>query len=164
MKKHYLHASWRMEYVRTPREKRGSPFVRILNSTNWRRDLLLYRDEHSFIVMNRYPYNAGHLLVLPVREVGDFEELTEVERLALFASVLRAQRVLKQAMQPEGFNIGFNVGAAAGAGIASHLHAHVVPRWNGDTNFMPVVGKTKVLPEALETLYDRLLPFVEAEK
>lgn len=114
--------------------------------------------------MNRYPYNAGHLLVLPVREVSDFEELTEVERLALFASVLRAQRILKQAMQPEGFNIGFNVGAAAGAGIASHLHAHVVPRWNGDTNFMPVVGKTKVLPEALETLYDRLLPFAEAEK
>jgi ATP adenylyltransferase len=153
-----------MEYIQTPKARSGSPFVRILNSSNGRRDLLLYRDEHSFIVMNRYPYNAGHLLVLPVREVGDFEDLTKVERRALFSSVMRAQKILKQAMQPEGFNIGFNVGAAAGAGIASHLHAHVVPRWNGDTNFMPVIGGTKVLPEALEALYDRLLPFVEAEK
>jgi ATP adenylyltransferase len=153
-----------MEYIRTPRERRGSPFIRILNSSDWRKDLLLCRDEHSFIVLNRYPYNAGHLLVLPVREVRDFDELTEVERGALFASVLRAQRILKQAMQPEGFNIGFNVGTAAGAGIASHLHAHVVPRWNGDTNFMPVVGETKVLPEALEALYDRLLPFVRAKE
>jgi ATP adenylyltransferase len=163
MKKRYLHASWRMEYIRTPREGRGSPFVRILNSTDRRRDLLLYRDEHSFIVLNRYPYNAGHLLVLPVREVGDFEDLTEVERYALLSSMMRAQRILKQAMQPQGFNIGFNIGAAAGAGIASHLHAHVVPRWDGDTNFMPVIGGTKVLPEALEALYDRLLSFVQAE-
>jgi ATP adenylyltransferase len=153
-----------MEYVRTPLNRRKSPFIGILNSPNRRANLLLYRDDYSFILMNRYPYNAGHLLVLPVREVTDFDELTEMERQVLFSSVLRAQRILKQAMQPEGFNIGFNVGAAAGAGIASHLHAHVVPRWNGDTNFMPVIGETKVLPQALETLYDQLLPFAEAEK
>jgi ATP adenylyltransferase len=164
MKKRYLCASWRVEYIKMPKTGKNSPFMDILQSPDARKNLLLYRDTHTFIIMNRYPYNAGHLLILPTREVGDFDGLTDEEQRALFATVLRAQRILKQAMQPEGFNIGFNVGATAGAGIPSHLHAHVVPRWGGDTNFMPVVGDTKVLPQALESLYDLLLPHVTAEK
>jgi ATP adenylyltransferase len=163
--KHYLHAYWRMQYIKEPRKTRGSTFMKAIErDSDPRQHLLLYRDSDSFILMNRYPYNAGHLLVLPTREVSDFVELEERERNALFASLLRAQRILTKAMKPEGFNIGFNVGAAAGAGIPKHLHGHVVPRWNGDTNFMPVVANVKILPEALESLYDQLFPFAAEEK
>jgi ATP adenylyltransferase len=114
--------------------------------------------------MNRYPYNAGHLLVLPVREVGDLAELGEEESIGLWREVLLARRVLAQLLRPDGFNLGFNLGSAAGAGVPGHLHCHLVPRWDGDTNFMPVIGEVKVLPEALESLYDRLLLLFQAEK
>ncbi|MDR3117311.1 MAG: HIT domain-containing protein [Puniceicoccales bacterium] len=156
----YLHAHWRIGYVRTPRERRKAPFEAALDAVSPREHLLLYRDASAFILMNRYPYNAGHLLVLPVRRVGDLAELDDGEAAGLMAGIRRAQRTLVRAMAPDGFNIGFNVGGAAGAGLPDHLHCHVVPRWNGDTNFMPVVGATKVLPQALEDLYDTLLPHV----
>ncbi|MDR1437789.1 MAG: HIT domain-containing protein [Puniceicoccales bacterium] len=134
------------------------------HSADPQKHLLLHRNSLSFILMNRYPYNAGHLLALPAREVSDFDELTEEEQAALFGAVIRGQNILKRAMQPEGFNVGFNIGSAAGAGIPKHLHAHIVPRWNGDTNFMPVVGETKILPQALEALYAQLLAVVSEEK
>jgi ATP adenylyltransferase len=108
--------------------------------------------------MNRFPYTAGHLLVLSLREVADLADLTDDEAAGLMAAIRRAQRALVRTLAPDGFNIGFNVGSAAGAGMPGHLHCHVVPRWDGDTNFMPVVGGTKVLPQALEDLYDELLP------
>jgi ATP adenylyltransferase len=154
----YLHAPWRIAYIKTPQEKRDSPFRAALAARSPKEHLLLHRNPHAFVVMNRFPYNAGHLLVLPVKEVEDPLELDEEERCVLFTTVLRAQRALKEVLAPEGFNIGFNVGSAAGAGLPHHLHCHVVPRWNGDTNFMPVTGSTKVLPQALEDLYDQLLP------
>jgi ATP adenylyltransferase len=106
--------------------------------------------------MNRYPYNAGHLLVLPYREVPDIEDLSREERVCFFETTLRAKRLLKAALNPNGFNIGINLGEAGGAGIPKHLHQHVVPRWTGDTNFMPVVGSTRVLPQALEAMWDHL--------
>ncbi|MDR2030473.1 MAG: HIT domain-containing protein [Puniceicoccales bacterium] len=154
----YLHAHWRIGYIRTPRTRRGSPFTDALLSPSPREHLLLHRDRHAFTVMNRFPYTAGHLLVLSLREVADLADLTDDEAAGLMAAIRRAQRALVRTLAPDGFNIGFNVGSAAGAGMPGHLHCHVVPRWDGDTNFMPVVGGTKVLPQALEDLYDELLP------
>jgi len=106
-------------------------------------------------VLNRFPYNPGHLLAVPFREVTELEELTPAEGAALMAEIIFAKRLLAAALKPDGFNVGFNLGAAAGGSIP-HLHAHIVPRWNGDTNFMPVIGHTRTLPQSLEATWDRL--------
>jgi len=106
--------------------------------------------------MNRYPYNTGHLIVAPYRHVGDLVELTEEELVDLMKNVNLSIRILREALKPEGFNIGLNMGRVAGAGIEDHLHIHVVPRWAGDTNFMPVIAHVKVMPELLESTYDKL--------
>lgn len=118
--------------------------------------LVLERDQQVLIVMNRYPYNSGHLLVAPLRHVGDLEDLEPGELDGVMQGSLRCLAALRQAYSPQGFNVGFNLGLAGGAGVPGHLHLHVVPRWSGDTNFMPVVGETKVLPEGLDQTYDRL--------
>lgn len=163
----YLHAHWRMPYIKEPKatgEQRRNPFRDILATTDSKAALLLLKTDLSFIVMNKFPYNAGHLLVLPKREVGDLEDLSTAEQSDLFATVLKAKKLLRLALSPDGFNIGFNLGAPAGAGIPSHLHCHIVPRWSGDTNFMPVLAGARVLPEALESLWERLhslLPEIE---
>jgi ATP adenylyltransferase len=111
--------------------------------------LVVARGEQVFAVLNLYPYNPGHLLVCPYRHVADYTELTGLETAELAAFTQRAMRVVRQASSPHGFNLGMNQGAVAGAGIAEHLHQHVVPRWGGDGNFMPVIGRTKVLPQLL---------------
>ena len=121
-----------------------------------RANLLLWRDELAFVMLNRYPYNAGHLMIIPYRHLADVTALTPAEGAALFALLQRLTRALTAVYRPEGFNAGMNLGAVAGAGIADHLHLHLVPRWGGDTNFMPVIGQTKVLPESLAQTYDRL--------
>jgi len=113
------------------------------------RSLVVARGEHVFAVLNLYPYNPGHLLVCPYRHVADYTELTGAETAELAAVTQRAMRVIRHASSPHGFNLGMNQGAVAGAGIAEHLHQHVVPRWGGDGNFMPVIGRTKVLPQLL---------------
>jgi len=158
----HLHAYWRMEYVESPKPEKGgdNPFIKALNLDNDREALILHRSALSFIIMNKFPYNAGHLLVLPIREVAELEKLDENERNDLMNAVVHAKAILTKALNPDGFNIGFNFGRAAGAGIPSHLHAHIVPRWSGDTNFMPVLGDTRVLPESLEAMYQRLIQFV----
>lgn len=119
---------------------------------------ILMRDELCLVVMNRFPYNSGALLVAPLRHVGGLEDLTVEERTRVMDLTVEAIEALKATMSPEGFNIGANLGAAGGAGVPGHMHMHVIPRWSGDTNFMPVVGETKVLPETLEQSYDRLRP------
>ena len=111
--------------------------------------LVVARGETAFVVLNLYPYNAGHLMVLPLRHVADYTDLDDAETAEVAALTRTAMHVLRAVMQPHGFNLGMNQGAVAGAGIAAHLHQHVVPRWGGDTNFMPVVGRTKVLPQLL---------------
>lgn len=159
MSDHYLHAYWRMPYIKSPREESGgkrNPFRALWDASDDRASLMIFRSQHSFVVLNKFPYNAGHLLVLPRREVGDPEDLSAEEYADLMQAVLRAKKLLRVAMAPDGFNVGFNLGAAAGAGIPTHLHAHIVPRWNGDTNFMPVIGSARVLPEALEVLWEKL--------
>jgi ATP adenylyltransferase len=111
--------------------------------------------------MNRYPYNNGHLMVVPFREGAAYEALTTDEQIALARALAHAIRWLKQALNPEGFNVGMNLGAAAGAGIPRHLHMHIVPRWSGDTNFMPTIGEVKVIPEALHVTYAKLRAAIE---
>ncbi|MEM9159618.1 MAG: HIT domain-containing protein [Verrucomicrobiota bacterium] len=153
----FLHAYWRMEYVtqeKSPAERR--PFKDLPSLDDDKSTLIISREKESFILMNRYPYNAGHLLVLPYREVPDLEDLKEEERICFMNSSIKAKKILKAALNPDGFNIGINLGEAAGAGIPRHLHLHVVPRWSGDTNFMPVLGSTRVLPTSLESMWDRL--------
>ncbi len=120
--------------------------------------LILHRGEHAFVILNAYPYNPGHLMAVPYRHVAGLDEVTSDELHEMADLCQRAVRALKAASGPHAFNVGINVGGLAGAGIADHLHQHVVPRWGGDTNFMPVVGQTRVLPELLEETYARLAP------
>jgi len=138
-----------------------SLFARLTAEDNDEDNLILWRGEHVFVIMNRYPYNNGHLMVVPFREVADYEALTTEEQIAIAHTLERAIRWLKQALKPEGFNVGMNLGAAAGAGIPRHLHVHIVPRWSGDTNFMPAIGEVKVIPEALHTTYAKLRAAIE---
>ena len=119
-------------------------------------NLVVWKDDLALCIMNRFPYNNGHLLVAPHSHEGDIDDLSPEERAGLMEGLVRTKAVLTAVMRPEGFNIGLNLGRSAGAGVADHLHFHIVPRWNGDTNFMPVLADTKVIPQALGDLYDKL--------
>ncbi|UPA28465.1 MAG: HIT domain-containing protein [Verrucomicrobiota bacterium] len=156
----YLHAYWRVLYIDTPQKSKGNPFLEILNNPDERTSLLLFRTSLSFVVLNRYPYNAGHLLVLPQREIGELSALSPEEQTDFFQTIIRSEQMLQKALTPDGINIGMNLGHAAGAGIPQHLHCHLVPRWDGDTNFMPVIADTKVLPIALEHMWEKLRTFL----
>jgi ATP adenylyltransferase len=124
-----------------------------------RAGLLLYRGKKCFVIMNLYPYNNGHLMVIPFRHVADICSLEKKESDEVWELVCLSKHVLREAYHPDGFNIGINQGRTAGAGIDAHMHVHIVPRWNGDTNFLPVIGETKVLSQSLEETYDTLLPY-----
>ena len=121
-----------------------------------RKNHILYRGEHAYVIMNAFPYSNGHLLIPPYRHIADLSKFTDEESLEIMQIAQMCIRVLKEAANPDGLNVGVNQGTAAGAGIADHVHMHIVPRWNGDTNFMPVFADVKVIPEALETTYDKL--------
>lgn len=155
----YLHAHWRMEYVEVPKASQSSLFSH-LPQLDDKESLILFRTNLSYIVLNKFPYNLGHLLVVPLREEASLEGLTKEEFQDLFEQVRHAKLTLQKGLSPEGFNIGLNLGVAGGAGVPNHLHVHVVPRWRGDTNFMPVVGKTKVLPDSLIHMWERLRKFI----
>lgn len=159
-----LHAYWRMPYILAPKnpDEGENPFTRITQTGDDKKEYILYRGKWNYIVMNRFPYNAGHLLVLPFREVPTLEELTTEERHELMDLIVKAQEILTKALRPDGFNTGFNFGNAAGAGIPCHLHCHVVPRWDGDTNFMPVIGNTRVLPDSMDAMWERLNETLQA--
>ncbi|MEM7790215.1 MAG: HIT domain-containing protein [Verrucomicrobiota bacterium] len=161
-----LHAYWRMPYILAPKQPHGdgNPFTKIVETGDDQREYILYRGKLNYIVMNRYPYNAGHLLVVPYREVGQLHDLSGDERHELMDLIVMAQQILTRALRPDGFNTGFNFGKAGGAGIPSHLHCHVVPRWNGDTNFMPVICDTRVIPDAMDAMWQRLNECVEASR
>jgi ATP adenylyltransferase len=156
-----LHAYWRMDYIEAPRYPAAMkrPFTELPLMGDDRAAMIVHRTKLSYLVLNRFPYNPGHLLAVPYREVVELEELSPPERADLMEEVVFARRLLTAAMKPDGVNIGFNLGAAAGGSIA-HLHGHIVPRWNGDNNFMPVVGQTRVLPQSLEATWDRLSAIV----
>jgi ATP adenylyltransferase len=143
-----------MDYI-LGEKKRGCFFCKKLKEKKDRKNLILYQGEYVFVVMNKYPYNNGHLMIVPKRHYLDLEQLDNKELEELFDLLRASIKVLKACFRPHGFNIGINIGKVGGAG-EDHLHLHVVPRWAGDTNFMPVIGETKVVPEYLEKTYQRL--------
>ena len=146
-----LHAPWRIEYILGPKTAPGggSIFTRLAQANDDVAAHIVARGRSCFAMLNTYPYAGGHLMVIPYREVPDFDDLTDGEMLELMKLTRRCQHALTLTMQPHGFNIGVNLGRVAGAGIEQHLHIHIVPRWPGDANFMPVIANTAVLPEAL---------------
>jgi ATP adenylyltransferase len=159
-----LWSPWRMEYIRsaTAGEDAGCLFCDLASKGDDEAALILARTARTFAVLNAYPYNAGHLMVAPLRHVGLLEDFEPAELLECQELLQRAIRALRQVAEPDGFNLGMNVGRVAGAGVPDHGHWHLVPRWDGDTNFMPVVGETKVLPELLAESYRKLLPAFHA--
>lgn len=159
-----LHAPWRIHYILAPKPPSGdsSLFERIAQSDDDENNLVIARDRSCFALLNAYPYAGGHLMVVPYKRVPDFHGLTDEETAGLMKLLCRCQDALQQVMNPDGFNIGVNLGKIAGAGISEHLHIHVVPRWNGDTNFMPVIAETTVLPEALRDVAAKLRSVLQA--
>ena len=150
-----LWAPWRSSFVLSKKE-RGCIFCKRLKQKEDRKNLIIHRGEKCFIIMNRFPYNAGHLMVAPIRHIGQLEKLTQTEMLELMELQQLCVKLLKKELKPQGFNTGMNLGKIAGAGIADHIHIHVVPRWEGDTNFMPILGKTKIVSIGLEEMYQKL--------
>lgn len=148
-------APWRMAYIREPAEN-GCFFCQAGESDEDRRNLLLVRSDTAVTMLNRYPYINGHLMVAPLRHTGELNELTDYELLGLMHGVRLARRLLQEVAKPAGFNIGINLGRTAGAGVEDHLHIHVVPRWNGDTNFMSVMAEVRVINQDLFEVYDQL--------
>lgn len=155
-----LWAPWRVEYF----ERKPEPgFLRAAaESANDAEHFVLVRRKSCFLMMNLYPYAAGHLMVVPYREVGRLSDLTDGEKIELLDIGGYAERLLEKVIKADGFNIGWNVGSSAGAGAASHLHLHIVPRWNGDHNFMTVLSGTRIIPEGLGPLYDKLRAAIES--
>ncbi len=151
----HLWAPWRMEYILAEKE-RDCVFCEALTADNDRDVNIIYRGQWGFVILNLYPYNNGHVMVLPYRHIATLGELTADERAELMELAERSIAALEKTMHPEGFNVGINLGRAAGAGIETHVHMHVVPRWAGDTNFATVIGSTRTLPELLSQTYSRL--------
>ena len=144
-----LWAPWRLEYIQGADEQEGCVFCRAA-ALDDEEGLVVHRGERAFVLVNRYPYASGHLMVACYRHEGDFAALEAVEALEIHRLAATALGVLAQTIRPQGFNLGWNLGRVAGAGVVDHVHLHVVPRWAGDTNFMPVLAEVKVMPEALE--------------
>ncbi|MFW6118764.1 MAG: HIT family protein [Planctomycetota bacterium] len=156
-------APWRIDYVSQPQKDSDGCFLCAAAQRNRdEEDLVLWRGAHSLCVMNRWPYNNGHLMIAPLTHTADLADLSDEVLLEQMQMLRRARNVLGDVLSPGGFNVGINLGAAAGAGLADHLHWHIVPRWNGDTNFMPVLAETKVIPQSLTELW-RLLREAEAD-
>jgi ATP adenylyltransferase len=152
----YIFAPWRYEYVSKVDEKSGCIFCEKSVETDERENLVLYREERCFAILNLFPYSTGHLMIAPFEHVGSIEDL-EIETIASMMSLAkRCMTAIRDAFHPDGFNLGINIARTAGAGIVDHVHLHVVPRWSGDSNFMPVVGETRVLPLTLDQVWEAL--------
>jgi ATP adenylyltransferase len=149
-------APWRMKYIENGEKIPGCLFCVLSAESNDRENLILRRGKTAFIMLNGFPYNPGHLMVAPYKHTAELYALEDEELLEINHLVRYSVRLLSATMRPEGFNLGVNLGRTAGAGIADHVHWHIVPRWDGDTNFMPVTAETKVLPESLSETYEKL--------
>ncbi len=149
-----LWAPWRMKYIE--RNESGCVFCKALAQDDDAKNLIVFRGQAAFVILNRYPYTSGHLLVVANLHRPSLEDLESETRAEMMELVTKGMRVLRKVYRPEAFNLGANIGAAAGAGIAEHVHLHVVPRWGGDTNFMSTLGETRVLPEELDETYRRV--------
>ena len=151
-----LWSPWRYKYISQAESAEGCIFCDKPAAGNDQEHLVVYRGSHCFVMLNLYPYTAGHMMVAPYAHVGSLEEADDAATAELMALTKRAQRILRDVYKAQGYNIGMNIGAAAGAGVVGHIHMHVLPRWTGDANFMTTVGETRVIPEALATTYEKL--------
>ncbi|ADR18334.1 HIT family protein [Calditerrivibrio nitroreducens] len=154
-------APWRMRYIDGSHKDEGCIFCNKPKENNDRENLIVYRGRFSFAMLNLFPYTNGHTMVAPYRHTAIFEELTRDEVIDIHIVTSIIIKAIKMTMNPDGFNLGYNLGRTAGAGIVDHLHFHIVPRWNGDTNFMPVIGEVKVISEHIEQTYDKILKGIE---
>ncbi|MBI5408525.1 MAG: HIT domain-containing protein [Nitrospirae bacterium] len=165
-----LWAPWRIEYILDENKHKSCLFCDISknsgkdNKTGDRKNFILYRGEHCFVLMNKYPYNNGHLMVVPYFHTPTFEGLSDEVLFELIKTVKQSTDKLKRALNPDGFNLGLNFGKVAGAGMESHMHLHVVPRWTGDTDSMPIIAETRVMPEHLRKTYGKLKKIFDREK
>jgi ATP adenylyltransferase len=157
----YIWSPWRMTYIQNHKAVEGCVFCEAQEMPDGIESLILQRDQRSFVILNRYPYTSGHLMVVPYVHVSNLMDLDADTRAEMIESTNRMMHLLTQEYGAEGFNIGINIGEAAGAGITEHVHLHIVPRWTGDTNFMSTLGETRVLPETLEDTYRRLSAALE---
>jgi ATP adenylyltransferase len=155
----HLWSPWRLAYVTRPGDEPGCVFCEALKGTE--ASLVVFRGRSCYVILNKFPYNNGHLLVVPNRHIATLAEATSEELSEMMELARRSEVAIREAYSPHGLNLGINLGKPAGAGILNHLHFHVVPRWNGDTNFMTVVGGTRVLPEELSVTAERLRPLFE---
>ena len=152
----HLWSPWRMEYIQTKKDNSSCVFCDVLEQEDGWENLILFRGRYNYAILNRYPYNTGHALIIPYRHVASYELLTPEERSEMMELINQTTKVIRQAYHPDAFNIGANIGEAAGAGIAPHVHFHVLPRWYGDTNFVTTIGQTRIVPENLSDTYDQL--------
>ena len=159
-----LWAPWRMQYIKRADAAEGCIFCVFPAEQKDAENLIVLRGERAFVILNAFPYSNGHLMISPYRHTANLDDLEDAEMLELMTLTRRSVNLLKAAFKPDGFNIGVNMGRVAGAGIADHVHIHVVPRWNGDTNFMPVLGDVRVIPESLQAVHTRLREVLEGEK
>ncbi|MDD5766248.1 MAG: HIT domain-containing protein [Candidatus Marinimicrobia bacterium] len=150
-----LWAPWRIEYIINPKEE-SCFFCKYSSENNDRKRLILFRGKNAFVIMNFFPYNNGHIMITPYLHTSEFSELNSETKLEMFNLIESSTKIIREEMRADGFNIGINLGSVAGAGVKDHLHIHVVPRWNGDTNFMPVTAGTKVISEGLEETWEKL--------
>ena len=149
-----LWAPWRMKYITSKKKTKSCLFCRA--KKNEKSNYIILKTRYSIAMLNIFPYNNGHMMISPLRHVKDITKLKTTEALDLFKTLQATQKLLDKVLKPQGYNIGINISLAAGAGIPDHLHLHIVPRWNGDTNFMPVLAHTKVLSQSLDELYRQL--------
>jgi len=169
MSRHFqrLWTPWRMAYILSNKKEderdRGCIFCAKLTSDRDAENYVVWRGVHCAIMLNLYPYNNGHLMVIPYAHVPSLEDLPIEVQAEMIATASKGLNLLRKAMQPHGFNIGINIGRAAGAGIESHVHIHVVPRWEGDTNFMPILAETRVIPQWLDETYAHLTAILKSE-
>jgi len=152
----HLWSPWRMKYIRSNRNTKGCVFCQALKDDDDRKHLVVHRGDYAFVILNKFPYTSGHIMVVPNRHIRSFE-LMETETCAEVMVLIRHSiKAIDAVYQPDGYNMGANLGTTAGAGIADHIHFHLVPRWEGDTNYMTAIGETRVLPEDLCETYERL--------
>ena len=152
----HLWSPWRMEYIENSNRVDGCVFCVMPEMQDRTQNLIAYRGKCAFVILNRYPYTSGHLMVVPYEHTSSLEELDSVTRAEMMELTTQCIAVLRKIYTPQGFNVGANIGEAAGAGVKDHVHIHIVPRWSGDTNFMSTVGEARVLPESLETTFERV--------
>lgn len=151
-----LWAPWRGKYVANVGKIKGCFLCQHLKLKDTRKSLILYKGKHSFIILNKFPYNNGHLMIVPIKHMKNLEDLGDEELNEIFSLARRIIPILKKVYRPQGFNIGMNLGVCAGTSVAEHMHLHIVPRWKSDTNYMPVIGGTKIIPESLEESYRKI--------